>query len=160
MGVGTTVKIYLPRHYGESPFSSTTAVSIAAYQGSKDEVVLVVEDEERVRAISVEALGDLGYTAVGASDPSEALQLLDGGLSISLLFTDVIMPLMSGRELADRLRQRNPDLKVLYTTGYARNTIVHNGMLEPGTSLLAKPFSVEELATKVRQTLDASSDRV
>ena len=106
------------------------------------------------RQISIEALRDLGYTAIGASGPVEALQMLDDGLSISLLFTDVIMPVMTGRELADRLRQRNPQLKVLYTTGYTRNAIVHNGMLDPGTSLLTKPFSIEDLATKVRQILD------
>ena len=127
---------------------------IATHRGSTSEVVLVVEDEERVRAISIEALRDLGYTAIGASGPVEALQMLDDGLSISLLFTDVIMPVMTGRELADRLRQRNPQLKVLYTTGYTRNAIVHNGMLDPGTSLLTKPFSIEDLATKVRQILD------
>jgi CheY-like chemotaxis protein len=97
---------------------------------------------------------DIGYTAIGASSPTEALQLFDGGLSIALLFTDVIMPVMSGRELADRLRQRQPGLRVLYTTGYTRNAIVNNGIVEPGTSLLTKPFSVEELATKVRQILD------
>jgi CheY-like chemotaxis protein len=102
----------------------------------------------------VEALRDIGYSAIGASSPTEALQLFDGGLSISLLFTDVIMPVMSGNELADRLRRRNPTLKVLYTTGYTRNAIMHNGILEPGPSLLTKPFSLEELATKVRQMLD------
>jgi signal transduction histidine kinase len=154
IGAGTTVKIYLPRHYGDSSLPDARPAPAAADRGAKGEVVLVVEDDERVRAISVAALGDLGYTAIGASSPGEALQLLANGLSISLLFTDVIMPLMSGRELAERLRQREPDLKVLYTTGYARNAILHNGVLEPGTSLLTKPFSVEELAAKVRQALD------
>ena len=81
---------------------------------------------------------------------------MEGGLSISLLFTDVIMPVMSGRQLAERLRKLVPNLKVLYTTGYTRNAIVHNGILEPGTMLLTKPFSVEELAIKVRDLLDGS----
>ena len=153
LDVGTTVKIYLPRHYGEAALPEPRIPRIATYRGSESEVVLVVEDEERVRTISVEALRDLGYSAIGASSPTEALQLFDGGLSISL-FTDVIMPVMSGHELADRLRRRNPTLKVLYTTGYTRNAIMHNGILEPGPSLLTKPFSLEELATKVRQMLD------
>jgi CheY-like chemotaxis protein len=151
VGVGTTVKIYLPRQYGTSAVASTRAVPIASHRGSNSEVVLVLEDEERVRAISMEALRDLGYTAIGASNPEEALRLIEDGFLISLLFTDVIMPVMSGRDLADRLRQRNPALKVLYTTGNTRNAMVNNGILEPGASRLTKPFSVEELAIKVRQ---------
>ena len=153
--VGTTVKIYLPRHYGEAASAEAKSVPATLHRGSKNEVVLVVEDEERVRDVSLEALRDLGYTALAVSDPSEALRLIEGGLSISLLFTDVIMPVMTGRELAERLRRINPALKVLYTTGYTRNAIVHNGILEAGTTLLSKPFSVEELALKVRQLLDA-----
>jgi signal transduction histidine kinase/DNA-binding response OmpR family regulator len=155
VGVGTTVKIYLPRDHGEANSVESRLVPVAAYRGSKSERVLVVEDEERLRTISVEALRDLGYTAIGASSAQEALQIFEGDLGISLLFTDVIMPAMSGRELADRLRQQHPNLKVLYATGYPRNAIMHNGILEAGTSLLTKPFSVEELATKVRQVLDA-----
>jgi signal transduction histidine kinase/CheY-like chemotaxis protein len=155
VGVGTTVKIYLPRDDGEANSVESRLVPVAAYRGSKSERVLVVEDEERLRTISVEALRDLGYTAIGASSAQEALQIFEGDLGISLLFTDVIMPAMSGRELADRLRQQHPNLKVLYATGYPRNAIMHNGILEAGTSLLTKPFSVEELATKVRQVLDA-----
>jgi CheY-like chemotaxis protein len=115
---------------------------------------MVVEDEDRVRALSVEALRELGYTVVEADGPAEALRLLAGGQEISLLFTDVVMPGMSGRELADLARQRVSGLKVLYTTGYTRNAIVHNGILDPGTSLLTKPFSLDELATKVRRILD------
>jgi CheY-like chemotaxis protein len=84
-----------------------------------------------------------------------ALHLFESGLGVSLLFTDVIMPAMSGRELADGLRLHRPDLKVLFTTGYTRNAIMHDDILEPGTSLLTRPFSVEELATKVRQVLDS-----
>jgi CheY-like chemotaxis protein len=155
VGIGTTVKVYLPRHYGEAQTAEAKITAVSPYRGSKSEIVLVVEDEERVRTISVEALRDLGYTAIGASSAHEALQLCDSGLGVSLLFTDVIMPAMSGRELANGLRQRHPNLKVLYTTGYTRNAIVHNDVLEPGTSLLTKPFSFEELATKVRQMLDA-----
>jgi CheY-like chemotaxis protein len=155
IGVGTTIRIYLPRHHGNAQTAEGKTKAVSAYRGSKSEIVLVVEDEERVRTISVEALRDLGYTAIGASSAQEALQLFDSGLGVSLLFTDVIMPAMSGRELADELRQRHPNLKVLFTTGYTPNAIVHHDILEPGTSLLTKPFNVEELATKVRQMLDA-----
>lgn len=152
--VGTTVKIYLPRHRGEAGPDFVRRTPIASYRGQKTEVILVVEDEERVRGISVEALRDLGYTVIGAANPREALQLLDGGLSVVLLFTDVVMPAMSGHELAVQARERIPGLKVLYTTGYTRNAIVHNGILDPGTNLLPKPFSIDELATKVREVLD------
>nr|WP_249159664.1 ATP-binding protein [Bradyrhizobium tropiciagri] len=154
IGVGTTVKIYLPRHRGEATPDFVRRAPIASYRGRKNEVILVVEDDDRVRGVSVEALRELGYTVIGASSPREALQLLDGGLSIALLFTDVVMPSMSGRELAVQARARIPNLKVLYTTGYTRNAIVHNGILDPGTNLLPKPFSIDELATKVREVLD------
>jgi PAS domain S-box-containing protein len=156
LDVGTTVKIYLPRYYGEEEVRPTPQDSqpSPSQRGLPSEVVMVVEDEDRVRALSVEALRELGYTVVEADGPAEALRLLAGGQEISLLFTDVVMPGMSGRELADLARQRVPGLKVLYTTGYTRNAIVHNGILDPGTSLLTKPFSLDELATKVRRILD------
>lgn len=154
IGVGTTVKIYLPRYRGEAGPDLVRRAPIASYRGHNNEVVLVVEDEDRVRGVSVEALRELGYTVVSAANPHEALQLLDGGLSVALLFTDVVMPSMSGHDLAVRARERIPGLKVLYTTGYTRNAIVHNGILDPGTNLLPKPFSIDELATKVREVLD------
>jgi CheY-like chemotaxis protein len=155
VGIDTTVKIYVPRQYGDEQNVTASAAQVAAHRGAKSEVVLVVEDEERVRTISIESLCELGYTAIGAASAREALQLVDSGLSVSLLFTDVIMPGMSGRDLAEHIRQRDPALKLLYTTGYARNAIVQNGILDRGTNLLTKPFSVEELATKVRRILDA-----
>ncbi|WP_342709141.1 ATP-binding protein [Bradyrhizobium sp. B124] len=154
VGVGTTVKIYLPRHRGDDGPDPVRRAPIASYRGQKDEVILVVEDEDRVRSLSVEALRELGYTVVDAASPREALRLLDDGLSVALLFTDVVMPSMSGHELAVRARERIPSLKLLYTTGYTRNAIVHNGILDPGTNLLPKPFSIDELATKVREVLD------
>jgi signal transduction histidine kinase/DNA-binding response OmpR family regulator len=156
LGVGTTVKIYLPRHFGKASADNSRRNPIVSYRGRKSEVILVVEDDDRVRAVSVESLSDLGYSVIGAATPGEALQLLEGGLSVSLLFTDVIMPNMTGHQLAERARQKVPTLKVLYTTGYTRNAIVHNGILDPGTNLLPKPFSIDALATKVREVLDAS----
>lgn len=154
LGIGTTVKIYLPRYYGEETAPATKPSAAALHRGQPSEVILVVEDEERVRALSIEALRELGYSVIAAGSPAEALRILETGPEISLLFTDVVMPGMSGGELADLARERLPDLKVLYTTGYTRNAIVHNGILDAGTSLLTKPFSVDELATKVRNILD------
>ena len=154
LGVGTTVKIYLPRHYGETPKIEPKESVTATHRGLPSEVIMVVEDEDRVRAVSAEALRELGYTVLEASGPLEALRLFDEGTRVSLLFTDVVMPDMSGRELADHARARQADLKVLYTTGYTRNAIVHNGILDPGTSLLTKPFNIDELAVKVRKLLD------
>ena len=153
VGVGTTVKVYLPRHLGEKG-AETVKAGAPVVRGSAREIVMVVEDEDRVRAVSVEALKELGYAVVEASSPLEALGLLERGQEVHLLFTDVVMPEMSGRELADRARMRIPDLKILYTTGYTRNAIVHNGVLDAGTNLLTKPFSIEELASKVRAMLD------
>ena len=86
--------------------------------------------------------------------PSEALRLLEGDQVVSLLFTDVVMPEMSGRDLVERARRVRPTLKVLYTTGYTRNAIVHNGALDSGTNLLSKPYSIDELSEKVRAILD------
>jgi len=154
MGVGTSVKVYLPRHYGEATAGEGAKRLPSIPRGLPSEIILVVEDDERVRALSIEALKDLGYTVVEASSPSQALRMLDEGQQVSLLFTDVVMPDMSGRQLADRAREMRPKLKVLYTTGYTRNAIVHNGMLDPGTNLLTKPFSIEELAAKTRRILD------
>jgi CheY-like chemotaxis protein len=123
--------------------------------GQAGEVILVVEDDDRVRSMSVEALRELGYTVIEAGRPQEAIRMIEAGQKVDLLFTDVVMPEMSGRLLADRLLALRPDLKVLFTTGYTRNAIVHNGVLDPGTQLLSKPFSMDDLASKVRFILDA-----
>ncbi|MDX3910475.1 MAG: CHASE3 domain-containing protein [Sphingobium sp.] len=155
---GTTVKLYLPRHMG--PHDVATGPSeisfaddlLAARDG---EIVLVVEDEDRVRNVSVDGLRDLGYTVVQAADAAEALAVLANQPRVDLLFTDVVMPEMNGRKLVDHALIARPDLKVLYTTGYTRNAIVHNGMLDPGVALLSKPFTLTQLARKVRQVLDS-----
>ena len=153
LGMGTSVKIYLPRHYDEMEATEQVKQVAHVRRGLHSEVILVVEDDERVRALSVEALKELGYTVIEVLGPSQALRMLDEWQHVTLLFTDVVMPDMSGRELADRAREKRPYLKVLYTTGYTRNAIVHNGMFDPGTNLLTKPFSIEELAAKVRKIL-------
>lgn len=104
--------------------------------------------------MSVDSLRELGYTVVQASDGEQALAMLTIQPHIDMLFTDIVMPGINGRILADRAREARPGLKVLYTTGYTRNAIVHNGMLDPGVSFLAKPFTLDQLAVKVRQVLD------
>ena len=117
-------------------------------------MVLVVEDDERVRAFSVEALSELGYTVLQAPNGAAGLKIIEERDDIDLLFTDVVMPGMTGGELAQLALQRRPGLKVLFTTGFTRNAIVHNGVLDPGTHLIQKPFSIEQLAMKVRDVLD------
>ena len=156
-GVGTTVKLYLPRSQasaaGPETVAAAPATSLRAVEG---EVVLVVEDEARVRQVSVEALRDLGYRVVHAPDGARALVELDAQPRVDLLFTDIVMPDMNGRKLADEVIRRRAQVKVLYTTGYTRNAIVHNGVLDAGVALLPKPFTINQLATKVRQVLDGA----
>jgi CheY-like chemotaxis protein len=151
---GTTVKVYLPRYVGEGADRDPISASNETPAGSRDQIVLVVEDDERVRRMSVDALQELGYGVLEASGPLAALEYIRTHPRIDLLFTDIVMPDMNGRQLAETARQEKPNLKVLYTTGYTRNAIVHNGMLDPGIALLTKPFSLNQLATKVRQVLD------
>jgi signal transduction histidine kinase/ActR/RegA family two-component response regulator len=150
--VGTTVRIYLPRHRGEEVAVTATAEATRAAGGQ--EIILVVEDDDRVRAISAETLRELGYSVIEASGARDAIRIIEGGAQPDLLFTDVVMPEMSGRELAKLLQQLRPNMKILFTTGYTRNAIVHNGVLDPGTHLLSKPFNIEDLAAKVRSLLD------
>ena len=154
IGVGTTVKIYLPRNYSEAAPAERRQLRGDVPAGT-GEIVLVVEDEERVRAFSIDSLRELGYRIVEASSPAEALRIIEAGHPVSLLFTDVVMPGMNGRQLVDAVLAKRPGLKVLYTTGYTRNAVVHNGVLDPGTNLLVKPFTIEQLAAKVRQVLDS-----
>ncbi len=119
-------------------------------------MVLVVEDEERVRALTVDCLRELGYSVHHADGAASALRILDANPGISLLFTDIVMPEINGRKLADEALRRHPGLKVLFTTGYTRNAIVHNGVLDPGVQLISKPFSLDQLAAKLREVLDGA----
>jgi signal transduction histidine kinase len=149
---GTTVKLYLPRHAGEAaPVRRGRQDDMPL--GRADELVLVVEDEPRVRRMSVDALIELGYGVIEATDGNEALALLADNPDIALLFTDIMMPGMSGRALADRALAQQPDLKVLYTTGYTRNAIVHNGVVDYGVAFIQKPFTIPALARKLREVL-------
>lgn len=155
VGQGTTVKIYLRRLVGVIDMPTKLAVAAELPRGERHEVILVVEDEPAVRQLSVDALTELGYKVLEADGAATALRLFDAHPEIALLFTDIVMPDVNGRKLADEVRGRRPDLKVLFTTGYTRNAVVHNGVLDPGVELIGKPFTIEELAAKVRQMLDA-----
>lgn len=153
-GMGTTVKVYLPRSHAEGAAADRRKIDGDVSSGM-GEVVMVVEDEERVRTHSVEALKELGYTVIEARSPSDALRMIESGMPLSLLFTDVVMPEMNGRQLAERAARARPGLKVLYTTGYTGNAALSNGLLDPGTVCVSKPFTIDQLALKVRQTLDS-----
>lgn len=157
LGSGTTIKLYLPRLQGPGAELSAAVVSKPLPRGESKEVVLVVEDEAAVRQFSVEALSELGYHVLEADGAAAALQILENEPGIALLFTDVVMPVTNGRKLADEACRRWPHLKVLFTTGYSRNAVVHNGVLDPGVHLIVKPFTVQELATRVRDVLEGRS---
>jgi PAS domain S-box-containing protein len=154
-GQGTTVKLYLPRLAAE-PISDASAEPRVLPERAAHETILLVEDDEDVREHSEEILSELGYRVLSARDGTTALSLLETAPEIRLLFTDVGLPGgINGRQLADEARRRRPDLKVLFTTGYARNAIVHQGRLDPGVELITKPFTYSALAHKIRQVLEA-----
>lgn len=159
-GRGTTVKLYLPRFTGNLIEEVASRSAATQLRGNRDETILVVEDDDEVRAYSMEALRELGYQVLEAHDGMAALALLERpDVRVDLIFTDVVMPGMSGRELSDSARAIRPGLKVLYTSGYTRNAIVHGGRLDPGVELLPKPFTSQDLAERIRDLLDARSRR-
>ncbi|NNH63034.1 ATP-binding protein [Rhizobium laguerreae] len=151
---GTTVKIYLPRRVAMTDARSSAAGAQSIPHGSVNDTILVVEDDEHVRTMTAESLHELGYTVLQAASGIEALLLLEENPAVDLIFTDIVMPQMSGRQLADVVQEKWPTIRILYTTGYTRNAIVHNGVLDHGVSLLAKPFSLEQLAHKIRELLN------
>ncbi|GAC1348258.1 MAG: hypothetical protein NVSMB18_35870 [Acetobacteraceae bacterium] len=149
-GRGTTVKIYLPRQRDLAAGAPSPGAGPAEANGRTGETILVVEDEEGVRRFTTDALRELGYVVLEASGGGQALAVLDSHPETALLFTDVVMAEMGGRELAEAARLQRPDLPVLFTTGYTRNAIIHNGQLDPGVELIGKPFTVAALGAKVR----------
>lgn len=158
-GHGTTVKIYLPRHHGAMDVQNVTStVPRPVPQGGTGETILIVEDDERVRRLTFDTLAELGYTVLEAESAAAALRQLDSNPQIDLLFTDIVMPDTNGRKLADEAWKRRPGLKVLFTTGYTRNAVVHNGVLDSGVDLIVKPYSVDQLARKLRELLDRPSE--
>ena len=153
-GEGTTVRIYLPRSASDVIDDEPDGDS-GAERGQPSETILVVEDDDDVRSYTVESLRELGYRVLEAHDGPSALRLLDRQEApILLLFTDVVMPGMSGRELQEAALALQPGLRVLFTSGYARNAIDHGGRLDAGVKLLPKPFTLSELAAKIRDVLD------
>jgi signal transduction histidine kinase/ActR/RegA family two-component response regulator len=156
LGQGTTVKLYLPRYRGAAPaVEDTTSGTSAPSPATGNETVLLVEDDTKLLELTTSALRELGYRVISASHAREALTLLAGDTQVDLLFTDIMMPDINGRKLADDARKLRPHLKVLYMTGFTRNAIVHNGVLDVGVLLLAKPFTLDELAQKIREALNA-----
>jgi PAS domain S-box-containing protein len=153
-GLGTSVKIYLPRFVGEvevdEPPGPTMDVSILG----RGEKVLVVDDDADVRQFVMSALISLGYQSFEAEDAPSALTILGQQPDIALLFTDVGLPGMNGRLLAEAALLQEPGIKVIYMTGYARNAIVHHGIVDQGVNLLPKPFTIEALGRRLRQVLD------
>jgi two-component system NtrC family sensor kinase len=153
VGVGTTVRMYLPRSF-ENHSEETTTQSRELLQG-KGESILIVEDDAGVRNYLLELLIELKYVAKAADGGEAAMRLIDDPVQkIDLLLTDVVMPGMNGRQLAELALSRRPGLKVLYMTGYSRNAIVHQGRLDPGVALIQKPISEQGLAVRVRSILD------
>jgi PAS domain S-box-containing protein len=149
---GTTIRLYIPRA-GPDQTAPPEAVPAAA-PARGQETVLVVEDQDQLREIAREMLEELGYTVLVAAGPADALRLCEGhGGEIHLLFTDVVMPQMNGKELAGRIQAMRPRVKALFTSGYTADTIAHRGVLEAGISFLEKPFSMDALARKVREVL-------
>ncbi len=160
-GQGTTFKVYLPRvdEAIEQPQPGMEQAVPASLRGS--ETVLLVEDEDAVRELVRESLEENGYLVLQASDGAEALDVAQKHAGpIHLMVTDVIMPGMSGRELAHRLAARRPKMKILYVSGYAENAIAQHGVLDPGTAFLQKPFRAADLARKVYELLDRYKQRI
>jgi len=154
---GTTIKLYLPRELGDV-FSQPRQAAALALTGT--ETVLLVDDDEIVRATVASMLESLGYEVLTASSGVEALSILENGTAIALLFTDVVMPgPISGRKLAERAMVINPAIKILFTSGYTENSIVHNSRLDTGVEFLSKPFDRERLAIKVRRVLDGPTKK-
>jgi CheY-like chemotaxis protein len=155
VGQGTSIKLYLPRYYGEAEGAEEEHGEFTdAHRAEAGEVVLLIEDETAVRELVVDVLEELGYRAVQAADGPSGLKLLQSGMRLDLLVTDIGLPGLNGRQVADAARQKRPDLKVLFMTGYAENATIANGFLEPGMEMITKPFAVEALATRIRDMIE------
>ena len=152
-GHGTTVKVYLPRFEGTQPTVKAESLDAAA-PTSDGKTILVVEDEAVVRSLVVEVLRTLGYCALEAADGPSGLAILQSSQRIDLLITDVGLPGLNGRQLADGARARRAGLKVLFMTGYTENAATANGFLEPGMELITKPFAINGLTTRIRKMIE------
>jgi CheY-like chemotaxis protein len=154
LGQGTMVCIYLPRHYGSAEDVAGTDTATPPLRAEQGETVLIVDDESTVRMLVADVLEEFGYHAIEASDSASGLRIMQSDVRIDLLVTDVGLPGgMNGRQMADAARVTRPDLKVLFITGYAENAVISHGHLEPGMHLLSKPFTVEMLASRIRDII-------
>ncbi|WP_081590437.1 ATP-binding protein [Blastomonas sp. AAP53] len=156
-GKGTTVKLYLPRSSASDIGQDAKPQDSIRFLPPQNLTVLVVEDDDGVRAMARASMIELGFIVHDVDSPQKALHLIQKGLVIDLLFTDVVMPKMNGRQLTEQLRKTRPDLKVLYTTGYTRNAILHNGVIDRNVVLLVKPYSIDDLADKVHVALNMTA---
>jgi CheY-like chemotaxis protein len=158
IGQGTTVKLYLPR-LAIVGGGEEDADDLPNPEAAQEETILVLEADDDVRSYSVDSLRELGYRVLEAHDGPSALRLLERHPRVDLLFTDVVLPGgLTGAQVAAQARALRPTLKVLFTTGYARNAIIHHGRLDKGVQLIVKPFSFNDLAAKVRDVLDATKE--
>jgi signal transduction histidine kinase len=156
-GRGTCIKLYLPRFiHVEAPatISATAPKPLYLPLGTPEEVVLLVEDDDTARRVTAQGVRELGYTVLEAENGRAAIDIIRQRVDIALLLTDVVMPDMDGARLAREAVFRRHNLRVLFITGYTRNAIVHNGVLDPGVKLLTKPFTLEQLAVKMREILN------
>jgi len=153
-GAGATFRIYLER-LGETGGTDEPEAAVTTGWPRRSRTILVVEDEAPVRELVLEVLESSGYEMLAAASPADALDVARRyGRPIHLLLTDVVMPQMTGRTLAERLRAEHPEMRVLYMSGYAEDAIVHQGVLAPGTTILPKPFTLDALTRKVREALE------
>src|SRR5262249_60181648 len=152
-GIGSTVKIYLPRSHASADEVETPRQAVPSAYGT--ETILVIEDDESVRAFVSDTLRDLNYNVIEARDAPSALVALDQHENVDLLLSDVVLPGKNGRQLAEAVRGKRPGIKVLFMTGYSRNAIVHQGRLDHGVELIQKPLTQATLASKIRDILDS-----
>jgi CheY-like chemotaxis protein len=153
-GKGTKVALYLPRHEGGADDIDEARSSHGAPSARREERILVVEDDAVVRELVVEVLQDLGYSPLQASDGTSGLRIVESTATVDLLVTDIGLPGLNGRELANAAREHRPGLKVLLITGYAESAAVTGGILNAGMEMLTKPFAVDALAAKVTALLE------
>ena len=152
-GQGAMICIYLPRHHGNVEETEILAKLSEAPRPGHSKTVLVVDDEPTVRLLVTEVLEDLGYTAIEVADGPAGLKVMQSDARLDLLITDVGLPGMNGRQVADAARQVRPGLKVLFITGYAENAVIANGQLEPGMQVMTKPFAMEALAIRIKDLI-------
>jgi PAS domain S-box-containing protein len=153
VGKGTTIALYLPRHYEAESDAEVETVTVEVPRAQSGETVLVVEDENAVRMLVIEVLEELGYTVLEAIDSKTAIPIFESDQRIDLLVSDVGLPGLNGRQLAEIARQQRPGLRVLFMTGYTKAAAMRGGFLDPGMEMITKPFTVDALATRVREML-------